>query len=224
MSQALEKQFPSKSFAHHAYGISNSSIKGDVLEQYFQGLEFSYVHYKQYETFKIADARNIKALASEKTPGGSVFIINFSVALREAQNALLKVIEEPATNTYFILLCPNPRKLLPTILSRLELIDIDSGQNKNTDLRISAKDFYEMKLQDRFAKVKELTDKKSDAPIQKSDVLALLDDCELYVKNIQPAVNARISKKIFKARGYVSQNGASMKMILDYLAVAFEYC
>lgn len=37
---------------------------------------------------------------------------------RDAQNVLLKVIEEPPENTYFFLTCDNRYRLLPTILSR----------------------------------------------------------------------------------------------------------
>ena len=40
----------------------------------------------------------------------------------EAQNALLKMLEEPPADTIFVLCTGNPRQLLPTILSRVQTI------------------------------------------------------------------------------------------------------
>lgn len=39
-----------------------------------------------------------------------------------AQNAMLKILEEPPENCVFFLVVENPKKLLPTILSRAELV------------------------------------------------------------------------------------------------------
>ena len=50
---------------------------------------------------------------------GRVFVIDFAEAMNEkAQNALLKVLEEPPQKVCFILLCQNASFLLPTIRSR----------------------------------------------------------------------------------------------------------
>ena len=46
-----------------------------------------------------------------------------------AQNALLKIIEEPPKNVNFILTCDNKAKILPTILSRVSAVSL-SGQNE----------------------------------------------------------------------------------------------
>ena len=40
----------------------------------------------------------------------------------EASNKLLKLLEEPPEGTYFFLICHKPDKLLPTILSRCQII------------------------------------------------------------------------------------------------------
>lgn len=42
----------------------------------------------------------------------------------EAQHAFLKLLEEPTENTSFILLCHNPGRLLPTVLSRVQQLQI----------------------------------------------------------------------------------------------------
>ena len=43
---------------------------------------------------------------------------------REAQNALLKSLEEPPEDTVFILSCPSPLGILPTVKSRLQPVEI----------------------------------------------------------------------------------------------------
>lgn len=48
-----------------------------------------------------------------------------------AQNALLKVLEEPPPNTIIILLVENRESVLPTILSRCSLIELNTNNSKN---------------------------------------------------------------------------------------------
>ena len=52
-----------------------------------------------------------------------VFILaDAGIMNRQAQNALLKLLEEPPANTAFILCAENPALLLPTVRSRCELL------------------------------------------------------------------------------------------------------
>lgn len=54
-----------------------------------------------------------------------IFVIENAHLMNDAaQNALLKVIEEPPEYAVFILLCENKNKILPTILSRCSVITI----------------------------------------------------------------------------------------------------
>ncbi len=61
-----------------------------------------------------------------KTPGranGKVFIIDEAELLdTNAQNALLKTLEEPPTSTYTFLITSRPQRLLPTIRSRCQMV------------------------------------------------------------------------------------------------------
>lgn len=50
-----------------------------------------------------------------------IVIPNAGELNEESQNALLKVLEEPAKQTHFILITDEPAKLLPTVLSRCQL-------------------------------------------------------------------------------------------------------
>lgn len=55
-----------------------------------------------------------------------VFVINnFDISTEEAQNKLLKVLEEPPKNVYFLLSAKSEEKVLPTIKSRCDKIKIN---------------------------------------------------------------------------------------------------
>lgn len=75
----------------------------------------------------IDQIRNLKAELALKPYQASVKIAIITEAEKltlPAQSALLKTLEEPAGNTLIILGCSNPNLLLPTILSRSQLIKL----------------------------------------------------------------------------------------------------
>lgn len=86
------------------------------------------------EKLGIKEARNIKEhffLKPYSAKGKSVIIEDASVMTDEAQNALLKTIEELPKDAVFILGSASEANLLPTILSRCQIIRIE-----NTELKI----------------------------------------------------------------------------------------
>jgi DNA polymerase III subunit delta' len=61
----------------------------------------------------------------------------------QAQNAFLKLLEEPGVNTHFILLSHEPSQLLPTILSRVQHIEVKKVTQEQSEalldvLKVSA--------------------------------------------------------------------------------------
>ena len=58
-------------------------------------------------------------------PSGRIIIIDYAERMaKTAQNAFLKLLEEPTEGTHFILLTHQPGLLLPTILSRAQRLDM----------------------------------------------------------------------------------------------------
>lgn len=73
----------------------------------------------------IEEVRQMREWVSNKPhnqPNKIVYIDNAEKLTIEAQNALLKVLEEPPLNVYLFLICQNSDVLLPTIQSRCQLI------------------------------------------------------------------------------------------------------
>jgi hypothetical protein len=62
-----------------------------------------------------------------------------------AQNAMLKLLEEPPKNTFLILIATSPYRLLPTMRSRCQLLHFDSAQSTefDTDLPATLSDAYQ---------------------------------------------------------------------------------
>lgn len=86
------------------------------------------------EQVKIVDIRRIEDKFSQTSInqlGIKIYIINLIENLRPNEaNALLKFLEEPLDNTYAILTTENEYSILPTILSRTEIVRF-SSVNKN---------------------------------------------------------------------------------------------
>ncbi len=87
------------------------------------------LYYPKDKSFSVTDAKDIIDQAYKKPMLSSIKIIvindidNSSV---EAQNKLLKIIEEPPQNVIFLVSSANIDKVLPTIKSRLIKIEISS--------------------------------------------------------------------------------------------------
>ena len=84
---------------------------------------------KDKRDIPIEDVRQVLHKLRLKTPGKSgvrriVFIEDAHNLSGEAQNALLKALEEPAADTAYILSVPSVRSVLPTIASRVQSIAV----------------------------------------------------------------------------------------------------
>lgn len=113
----------------------------------------------------VAQIREVRADAFVKAHSAShrVFIIEDANRMNEqAQNALLKVLEEPPKNVIFILLTPSKTVLLDTIISRCALLSLTNEYSndiphyetasKFIDLLISGSEYEMLKLLSPFEK------------------------------------------------------------------------
>ena len=85
----------------------------------------------------IADVRNIQkkiVLRPYRGKAKAVVIEAYDGITSEAQNALLKVLEEPPSNTLIIISLSKKELILPTVLSRCKIIEIkDSNSTLSHD-------------------------------------------------------------------------------------------
>ncbi|HEX5623225.1 MAG TPA: DNA polymerase III subunit delta' [Sulfuricurvum sp.] len=73
------------------------------------------------DDFKIEDAKEVISEAYKSEEHTKTLILGAKSFTIPAQNALLKILEEPPPNIVFLLLAPNKSTFLPTVRSRLSL-------------------------------------------------------------------------------------------------------
>lgn len=114
--------------AHHAYFITGESE---------QGIEQALLHAEQelglvrennpdlivmrHGLFSVEDARKLSDMAQRAAMNGErkAIVVSALRLFHEAQNALLKIFEEPPAGTTLLLVVPSEGMLLPTLRSRL---------------------------------------------------------------------------------------------------------
>ncbi len=119
------------------------------------------LYFKAGEKLGIAEARIIKEhffLKPYSAKGRSAVIEDAGVMTAEAQNALLKTIEELPEAAVFILGSTSEENLLPTILSRCQIVYLSQSET-GTDTSIVAK-LLDSSLEERFEYIEKLKNKE----------------------------------------------------------------
>lgn len=121
---------------HHAYCIPGT---GTVLPELFEALlrdvRFSAkgnpdFWLGEYETFGIDESRFLKEASAERPVAGErkVYVVVAESITREAQNALLKIFEEPAGDTLFFIIVPSEESLIQTLRSRMAFLRLEGNR------------------------------------------------------------------------------------------------
>lgn len=170
--------------------------------------------HKKYENFTVDDASHLSKSESRKDLGGDkkIFIIETDFITEEAQNALLKVFEEPTPGTHFFIISPQDI-LLPTLRSRMQVYVSVSGDE-------SFQSILSKNLKEKMDIVKEITDGIKDEEKTKQDAISFLNQVEkeLYVDGVEK--NADKLNVCVETRASLYDRGAPIKMILENLVLS----
>jgi len=182
------------------------------------------------DSFKVDDARSLKSLSVQKVAEDSkkIFLIATNSFLLEAQNTMLKLLEEPVSNTHFFIIVPDIEALLPTFVSRFFVIRNKGAED--SDIIKDAEAFLKMTKLNRLDFVKKLVAKDEDAEDDRSldgvraKALRFLNSLEmvLHKKTFSTSIidgNAECFKQIFKAREFLRQPSAASKTLLESVAL-----
>ena len=167
------------------------------------------------DTLTIDAARKIALDASRKSfdVGRKFFLIETNIITEEAQNALLKIFEEPNPGTHFFVIMPQDI-LLPTLRSRMQVVNLENHSAEKSE-NILKKPFA-----DRLEMVKKIVDGIADEEKTKQDAVALLNqiETEFYQKGEEKEVgNLMLCQN---ARASLYDRGAPVKMILENLMIS----
>lgn len=89
--------------------------------------EYTYWISPTEKELTIAQVREIQLETAYRIQSGRMFVIDrFETAAQEAQNAMLKTLEQPFEEDHFILICPTEQAAIPTIRSRTRIVHFQS--------------------------------------------------------------------------------------------------
>lgn len=176
------------------------------------------VHFYEYETMGIDESRALSERVQQKSVGGKKFFtLAFGAMTREAQNALLKLLEEPPEDTHFFLIAASEEALLPTVRSRvltLRLADDAAPDGARADM-VDA--FLHASPGGRIVIVSKLTDDRQRAL---SFLTALEKRLSAQSTNVRIKDSA-VMRELLYARRNLYARGGSVKMLLEHLALLF---
>jgi DNA polymerase III delta prime subunit len=201
---------------HHAnivVGVGN--CKHFVFEILEKNLNFNVTAnpdflFLEKELLGIDDVRDLERWAIGKSLINEVKVSLMIIKsiTPEAQNALLKVLEEPTLGTYIFISLENLGGILPTFLSRVRVLNLPKNDLKNNP---NSKNFLSSNIKEKLAIIKSLS-KKED----KNDMKELIKNLEeiAYKNNYKP----QDMKNILTAKIFASARGSSPKMLLEWLS------
>jgi DNA polymerase III delta prime subunit len=124
----------------------------------------------RHSLLSVDDARKLRSLAELSPNNGDqkVLIISASRLFHEAQNALLKLFEEPPAGTLLILVIPSEGILLPTLRSRLLPLPMSNEKKTSQHVSTEAQEFLKLGKAEREKFVTKILDRaKSDKDEEK---------------------------------------------------------
>lgn len=172
-------------------------------------------HVTLSEQFLIDDANKLVANAHLRSVGEKkIFVHSFGFITHEAQNALLKLFEEPPHGTHFFLIVPTASLLLPTVRSRMQVIKASKDTQVNDNaLSKQVETFLHASKADRIALVKDIS-------IDRTKAGRFLDELEHnYAAHKKASVTLATLQTLYCAKNYIRDRGASPKILLEYLAL-----
>lgn len=142
-----------------------------------------------------------------------VIIWDFDSATLEAQNALLKVLEEKNMNVYFYLHVRSPKSILPTIQSRCTIIDLRSKEP--TEFSTEVKRLIEELLQEKQSFT--LFNSPLLQPADKRQAQDFLLQAILILRNKmkENTSYAALLQKTFELLNKIEKNNLNPQLALD---------
>lgn len=212
---------------HHAYLIignpaayfekSRLHVREKVLDEELHAAD---TWSRAYEAVGIDDAREIKEIQNTMPVGERrIVLISLETIQSEAQNSLLKLFEEPSAHTTFFVFARTPEIFLPTVLSRFNIVTLESaeGEKVPTSSSIDVRKFLSSTVGGRIEMLEPIIEEKD-----KSLAEQFLNSLETVLSNgktfkTSPAAPA-IFEDIFAARRFLRSRSPSVKMILEHLS------
>ena len=219
---------------HHAYAIIGGEPVRDEIILILEKQHSIRTHGNadffngRFTSFTIDDAREVKAMHSTRPvieDGKKIFILQMDSITVEAQNALLKLLEEPAEYAVFFIIIPSSHLLIPTVKSRLQLIESEGTHDvaisdADKELADEAAKFLSANAAKRLEIIKKLMDDITKEKKTKKNAIDFLNAIQSTVYAERGVKSGKSTlESIETARKYMNDRSPSMKMLLEYVAL-----
>ncbi len=207
---------------HHAYLIYGFHDGGMVVLDGLMEGNKSDLRIHRVDSCTIDDVRMVRNMAYQTPLGDSHawVILSAGTLHEEAQQALLKVLEEPGQGVIVSVIVPPGTTILPTILSRVLVLRAAQDESVSP---IDGKKFLSANPKDRLAMIDTFLKSLDDDVAGKTQALVFLDTLERLLftegKKLSPEKQAALSD-IANMRGFLTGKSASIRYILEFLALA----
>jgi len=226
-----------KDTLHHAYLLNGNSSDFSFLEETVEKIfdiklaRNPDAFVKKVDAFTVSDARAIVDFASKAafvSGASKLILVYFSTITREAQNILLKTLEEPSSGTHIFILTPNVEMLLPTVLSRCMRAELGEGNLVAglPSISESAEAFIKASVPERLKMIEKINKNKNKAE-NKALFLEILSGVEshLHINKPKSVPGGSLDswrqsvEAVLQAKEYVYDKGAMGKMLMESVAL-----
>ncbi len=197
---------------HHATLVRATSVSTVNFPELEKECE---IQDQYFVRFGIDDARELVRMAYQRPAetGEQMLVVRTDFITLEAQNALLKILEEPPVSTRLTFIVPHGFSILPTLASRFgQESSLDEGEDESIGL---FQDFLKQSYGERLAAIEQSV-KKKDTDWQRAIKRGLID----YVSASKDKSTVR-SELEYVTRTLLTR-GASNKMLLEHAALALK--
>jgi DNA polymerase III delta prime subunit len=216
LSQAVQQRVHS----HHAYVVSSPTHTVEELKNIaYTYVDFSHVLPEDTHTFtflegSVDEVRALQERAARALRGETALFIIQSVTLSaQAQNALLKLFEDGALHACFFVSVPSVRALLPTMLSRVSIVEIPASEYVQA-IAVAQK-ILTAELYERLTLIEFLYDASEEERASFMAVLVAACERAYANKKITDKELARALHTCVKTKKYLTMQGSMKKMLLE---------
>ncbi len=209
---------------HHAIfssgdiGMSMEFFKEGLKERGIEVMGNPDVLFLHHDNFGIDESRELYqiSLSAPLQEDKKIIALSFKKISREAENALLKLFEDPNPRSEFLIASSNFDSLLPTLRSRLFLINREGEKSKNES---GIKKFLALPIGEKLKETdkiqKAYKDSEGDKGVIRDFLLALHSELEK-----EPVKNADALRASARSLSYIDDPSSSIKILLESVVLA----
>lgn len=190
------------------------ALKEEILGLYgVNSVRFFFV-----EDFLLENAKEVAAEAYIAESEPKLLVLGAKNFRVEAQNSLLKIIEEPPKNIFFIIACKSKNMLLPTVRSRLVTENkLEKKQREKTGL-----DYKRLELKEICAFIDEKSALERSEKLGKNDLKELIAAIALEATAQGVKFSAEELEYFFKAVRLAELNTKTHALLTPILLMIYE--